>query len=132
MSKTLKEVYDSKFFHGTKTEVEAYELCKEELENRGNKQDVCIRFLEEKDGKLRDVVNGYRRDSEVPFVRLNGNLLETQSYSYYLKTNDFVERRNPIKLIELTRISILDNFQYCCLRNLFKGIDELQIPAMEK
>ena len=63
MFKTLKEVYDSKIFHGVKTEAEAYELCKEESENHG-KEHVLIWFLKEKDGKLSEKVIGYCRDSE--------------------------------------------------------------------
>ena len=76
---TLKEVYDNKIFHGKKTKAEAYELCKEELENTA-KEFVFIWFLEEKDGKLRSRRAyldrlGYRKDSNVPMVpTLGGNL----------------------------------------------------------
>ena len=59
---TLKEVFDSKIFHGRLTEEEAYDLCKEELTNHG-KPEVYIWYLCEFDGKLIGRIDGYRRDS---------------------------------------------------------------------
>ena len=49
-----------------------------------------------------------------------------------LNRMDFVERKNPHQLAELARVAILDNCNYCCLKNLIERIDELRIPAMEK
>merc|ERR1719362_2225160 len=51
---------------------------------------------------------------------------------FQLNTIDFVERRNPIQLLELARVEFLDNCNYCCLRSLIKRIDELQLQTMEK
>ena len=121
---TLKEVYDNKIFHGKKTKAEAYELCKEELENTG-KERVFIWFLEEKDGKLREKIVGYRNNSNVPLVPiLGGNLTNIPM--------DFLTRKIPFPLIELARVSVLDNAKYCCIKNLIEGLDELRIPEPEK
>ena len=134
---TLKEVYDNKIFHGKKTKAEAYELCKEELENTG-KERVFIWFLEEKDGKLKESIFGYRRDSEVPAVWLiPQNTLNYHSDQNQLDPMDFLQpdfltRKIPFPLIELARVSVLDNAKYCCIKNLIEGLDELGIPAPQK
>ena len=140
-STTVKEVYDNKIFHGKKTAAEAYELCKEELEKTG-KERVFLWFLEEKDGKLRESIFGYRRDSEVPTVWLvPQDTLKcgicSLDYPYYdnnihLDPMDFLIRENPFSLIELARVSVLDNANYCCIKNLIEGLDGLQIPATQK
>ena len=123
-STTVKKVYDNKIFHGKKTAAEAYELCKEELENTG-KEIVFIWFLEEKDGKLRQSIFGFGLDSDVPIPPvLGGNLT-----NYPM---DFLTRKIPLSLIELARVSVLDNAKYCCIKNLIEGLDELRIPATEK
>ena len=67
MVKTLKDLYDSKIFHGRLTEEEAYGLCKVELTNHGKPQ-VYIWYLYEFEGKLRARIDGYRGDSEVPWL----------------------------------------------------------------
>ena len=133
-STTMKEVYDNKIFHGKKTAAEAYELCKEELEITG-KERVFLWFLEEKDGKLRESIFGYRRDSEVPTVWLvPQDTLGHPPYSnnIQLDSMDFLIRKNPFPLIELARVSVLDNANYCCMKNLIEGLDDLRIPAPEK
>ena len=134
MFNTLKEVHDSKIFHGVKkNEAEAYELCKEELENHG-KQQVVIWFLKEKDGKLSEKFLGYRRDFEVPSSILarpfKKNLLHEPDE--WMREMDFVLNKNPHQLYVLARAEVLDNFKYCCLKNLIERIDELQIPVTEK
>ena len=139
---TIKEVYDNKIFHGKKTIAEAYELCKEELEKTG-KERVFLWFLEEKDGKLRESIFGYRRDSEVPTVWLvpQDTLkcgIISLDYPYYYNSHiimdpmDFLIRKNPFPLIELARVSVLANANYCCIKNLIEGLDGLRIPATEK
>ena len=133
-STTMKEVYDNKIFHGKKTKAEAYELCKEELEKTG-KERVFLWFLEEKDGKLRESIFGYRRDSEVPTVWLvPQDTLGHPPYSnnIQLDSMDFLIRKKPFPLIELARVSVLDNANYCCIKNLIEGLDGLQIPATQK
>ena len=132
-STTVKKVYDNKIFHGKKTAAEAYELCKEELEKTG-KELVLIWFLEEKDGKLRESIFGYRRDSEVPTVWLvPQNTLDHPRYNNsQLDPMDFLIRKNPFPLIELARVSVLDNANYCCLKNLIEGLDGLRIPTTQK
>ena len=47
-----------------------------------------------------------------------------------LRIEDLVERKNQQS--ELERVAILDNLDYCCLKNLIQKIDELQLSAMEK
>ena len=136
---TIKEVYDNKIFHGKKTIAEAYELCKEELEKTG-KERVFLWFLEEKDGKLRESIFGYRRDSEVPTVWLvPQNTLDhpitispTPYHNSQLDPMDFLIRKKPFPLIELARVSVLDNANYCCLKNLIEGLDGLRIPTTQK
>jgi hypothetical protein len=135
---TLKEVYDNKTFHGKKTKAEAYELCKEELENTG-KERVYIWFLEEKDGKLREKIVGYRKDSNVPTVPWKGEGYPGEvGNTYTFETNYSIyypillSRKIPFTLIELARVSVLDNAKYCCIKNLIEGLDELRIPATEK
>jgi hypothetical protein len=133
-STSLKEVYDSKFFHGKKNKAEAYELCKEELENTGNKL-VSIWFLEEKDGKLREKTCLLFRDSELPTLfYLEDFTLAQRGWwgSGYLAAGYFLTRKIPFPLIELARVSVLDNANYCCMKNLIEGLDELRIPATEK
>lgn len=129
---TLKEVYDDKIFHGKKTKAEAYELCKEELENTG-KESVFIWFLEEEDGKLRESLFGYRLDNDVQ-SSLPISFVEDSCLSLYLSNYpmDFLTRKIPFPLIELARVSVLDNAKYCCIKNLIEGLDELRIPATEK
>ena len=146
MVKTLKDLYDSKIFHGRLTEEEAYGLCKVELTNHGKPQ-VYIWYLYEFEGKLRARIDGYRGDSEVPFARHHDvqqvwdryfpqtpgcNLFESVRGGIELNRMDFVERKNPHQLQEVARVAILDNCNYCCLKNLIERIDELRIPAMEK
>ena len=132
-STSLKEVYDSKFFHGNKNKAEAYELCKEELENTGNKL-VSIWFLEEKDGKLREktclLFRAGFRDSEV----LEDFTLAQRDWwgRGYLAAGYFLTRKIPFPLIELARVSVLDNANYCCLKNLIEGLDGLRIPTTQK
>ena len=67
MVKTLKDLYDSKIFHGRLTEEEAYDLCKAELTNHGKPQ-AYIWYLHECEGKLSARIDGYRGDSEVQFT----------------------------------------------------------------
>ena len=151
MFKTLKEVYDSKIFHGVKTEAEAYELCKEESENHG-KEHVLIWFLKEKDGKLSEKVIGYCRDSENPYPsfwlanyyfkgfqsrslkKFPCGYIPGHSLLSLIRSNpmDFVLNKNPHQLCVLARAEVLDNFKYCCLKNLIERIDELQIPVKQK
>ena len=154
----LKEIYDSKIFHGRLTEEEVYDLCRAELTNHG-KPKVYIWFLHESDGKLQGRIYGYRPNETVPFIRHNdvqqvflssqnpgSHLFVVQRYNhgafdqgvrlnlmgFQLNTIDFVERRNPIQLLELARVEFLDNCNYCCLRSLIKRIDELQLQTTEK
>ena len=152
-SKTLKEIFDSKIFHGRLTEEEAYDLCKRKLTNHqrygeSGKPEVYIWYLVEVDGKLFGRIDGYYRDSEVPFARRDEvqgwRFLYTSSSvkfvarglhfnsEFLLKPMDFVERKNPHQLSELARVATLDNCNYCCLRSLMEKIDELRIPPMEK
>ena len=142
MAKPLKDLYNSKIFHGRLTEEEAYDLCKAELTNHGKKQ-AYIWYLHECEGKLSGRIDGYRGDSEVPFARHHdvqqvwdryfpGFFLLFVPIQIELNRMDFVERKNPHQLAELARVAILDNCNYCCLKNLIERIDELRIPAMEK
>ena len=154
-SKTLKEVFDSKIFHGRLTEEEAYDLCKRKLTNHqrygeSGKPEVYIWYLVEVDGKLFGRIDGYYRDSEVPFARhdeVQGwkwrvcsarPAFQPYLYSKYngfcgkKNTMDFVERKIPHQLSELARVATLDNCNFCCLRSLMEKIDELRIPPMEK
>ena len=69
MVNTIKEVFDSKYFHGRLTDEEAYRLCKEEMTKTG-KRYAYICYLLEAQGRLQGIVCGYCHDSEVPFTRL--------------------------------------------------------------
>ena len=153
MVNTIKEVFDSKYFHGRLTDEEAYNLCKEELTNN-DKQEVYIWYLFEYGGSLQGKVCGYRRDSEVPFAKyLNVQQLDVYpdgyELQYYLATRPrflwrqfsinldeeeiFVERKNPHTLSELGRVATLDSCNgYCCMRSLIEKIDELRIPNSEE
>ena len=127
MVKTIKEVFDSKYFHGRLTDEEAYNLCKEEMTNTG-KPNVYIWYLLEFNGRIQGIICGYRRDSEVPFFRHVDLVSCIWSLGVLL-----VERKNPHKLLELARVATLDNFNsYCCMGSLMEKIDELRIPATEK
>ena len=152
MVNTIKEVFDSKYFHGRLTDEEAYNLCKEELTNN-DKPLVYIYYLLEAHGRLQGKICGYRRDSEVPLDRL----VDVQKFEVFQNPGQrfntvvkiynsigivliiesirhvFVERKNPHQLLELARVATLDNCNgYCCLRSLIEKIDELRIPASEK
>ena len=125
------------------TDEEAYNLCKEELTNSA-KQRVFILYLSEYGGSLQGRICGYRRNSEVPFVRhvdvhsaIQG--LEGSTGFWMLQfcntkppTKVFVKRKNPHTLSELARVATLDGCNYCCLRSLIKRIDKLQLPTMQK
>ena len=144
MVKIIKEVFDSKYFHGRLTDEEAYNLCKEELTNSA-KQRVYIWYLFEYGGSLQGRICGYRRNSEVPFVRhvdvhsaIQG--LEGSTGFWMLQfcnaqppTKVFVKRKNPHTLSELTGVAFLDNCNgYCCMLGLIEKIDELRIPIPQK
>ena len=152
MVNTIKEVFDSKYFHGRLTDEEAYNLCKEELTNN-DKQEVYIWYLFEYGGSLQGKICGYCRDSEVPFAKyLNVQQLDVypdgyelqyylatrprflrRQFSIFLDEEIFVERKNPHTLSELGRVATLDSCNgYCCMRSLIEKIDELQIPTTEK
>ena len=126
----LKEIYDLPHFHGILTDEEAYNLCREELTNTG-KNKVYIWHLSEINGELQGRILRYVRDSEVPILRY---FPQSPNMPHLLGVpSNYVFRKNPIKLQELARIAILDSFvDYCCLNNLIKRIDELQLIAMEK
>ena len=161
-SYSLKEVFDSKIFHGRLTEEEAYDLCKRKLTNHrrygeSGKPEVYIWYLVEVDGKLFGRIDGYYRDSEVPFARHDEVQHAIHSYAGYswppgyfgslvhflvrglhfnhnleFNLNLIVERKNPHPLSMLARVATLDNCNFCCLRSLMEKIDELRIPPMEK
>ena len=128
----LKEIYDLPHFHGTLTDEEAYNLCREELTNT-DKNLVYVWHLSEINGELHGRICGLSRDSEVPIRFLVPFARSHYEYCRFLN-GALVLRKNPIKLQELARIAILDSFvEYCCLKNLIQRIDELQLPvAMEK
>ena len=130
---------EHKMFHGIKTEAEAYNICKAEMEQSGKPQ-VSIWFLIDTQDEFSSRIMSYRRYSEVPFeIRtLSGQRGWSWSIFHSDFYPDFVERRNPIPLIELARARIIQNccnyyyYYNCNLTNVIEKIDELQIPAMEK
>ena len=153
----LKKLYEHPMFHGIKTEAEAYDICKAEFEQFGKPECpvVCefgklhlgvnsryIWFLLDNDDKLSSVI--YRYCDSLPLVHWYqvANDFDFENYNarnfYFLHG---VERRNPHKLSEMARATILDNCHlkvktYCndCLRccGLRIMIDQLEIPATEK
>ena len=128
MNKTIKEVFDSKYFHGRLTHEEAYNLCKMEMTNTG-KPCVYICYLFESNGRLQGIIRCHRRDSD--FFYCNPNIFSsTASFPFGY---GFVERKNPHTLLELARVATLDNCNgYCCLRSLIEKIDQLRLPTREK
>ena len=135
MNYTIKEVFDSKYFHGRLTHEEAYNLCKEEMANTG-KPCAHICYLFESNGRLQGIIRCYRRDSEsanVHFYLSNGWNPGFWLLEILPNMDNVVERKNPHTLLELARVQSLDNCDgYCCLRSLIEKIDELQIPTREK
>ena len=68
--KTIKEVFDSKYFQGiTSKDEEAYYVCKEQMTNTGNKH-AYIWYMLEAQGRLQGIFSRYYRDYEVPFTRI--------------------------------------------------------------
>ena len=149
MVKTIKKVFDSKYFHGRLTDEEAYNLCKEEMTNHGKPEVYLWYICEIGNGKLQGEICGYRRDLEVPFhIDRRGDVQQFQplippftpqyvanNFNTTLELNswDFVERKNPHKVLELARVATLDNCNgYCCLTSLEEKMDEFRIPASEK
>ena len=145
MVNTIKKVFDSQYFHGRLTDEEAYNLCKEELTKKPNKPKIYIWYLMEYGGSLQGRICGYRRNSEVPFVRhvdvhsaIQG--LEGSTGFWMLQfcnaqppTKVFVKRKNPHTLSELAGVATLDNCNgYCCMLGLIEKIDELRIPIPQK
>ena len=127
------------------TDGEAYNLCKEELRKKPKKNKVFIWFIYKFCGSLQGRIYGYRRNSEVPFVRhldvhsaIQG--LEGLTGSWMLRFINmqpprkvFVKRKNPHTLSELAFVATLDNCnEYCCLFNLITKIEELRIPPSQK
>ena len=136
MVNTIKEVFDSKYFHGRLTHEEAYNLCKEEMTNTG-KPYVEIWYLFEnlQNGKLEGRIRRYRRHqiSNINDWSLDESHGLIKWIPEYTDMDSFVERKNPHTLLELARVATLDNCNgYCCLRSLIEKIDELQIPTREK
>ena len=135
MVNTIKEVFDSKYFHGRLTHEEAYNLCKEDMTNTGEPC-VYICYLFESDRGLQGIIRGYRHDSESADVHIcSCNTWNLGFWSLEILPNmdSVVERKNPHTLLELARVQSLDNCDgYCCLRSLIEKIDELQIPTREK
>ena len=142
---TIKEVFDSKYFHGRLTDEEAFNLCLEELTNTG-KPYVYIWFLSElENGRLEGTIHRYFKSDEMgsPKEGLGGDLfVHPQYFDFWMHQNNLegfrhmdylVERKNPITLLELARVTTLDNFNgYCCLEGLIEKIDQLRIPTREK
>ena len=143
MVNTIKEVFDSKYFHGRLTREEAYNLCKEEMTNTG-KPYAYIWYLFESDGRLQGTICCcnlcHHRDpwffdvQQFEVFQTPGFLCFQYNSGYFALINHrFVERKNPHQLSELARVASLDNCNgYCCLRSLIEKIDELQIPLSQK
>ena len=137
MNKTIKEVFDSKYFHGRLTHEEAYNLCKEEMTNTGKPYVEIWYLFERQNGRLDGKIRGYRRDSETSADDFHQILDWSQGLikwiPEYEDMDSFVERKNPHTLLELARVATLDNCNgYCCLGSLIEKIDEFQIPRSEK
>ena len=145
---TIKEVFDSKYFHGRLTDEEAENLCKEELTKTG-KPFVYIWYLSEvenhpglENGRLMGTI--YRQEGDFEGAGILGNphtvhpqyfdfWMHRQSWDGFRHMDYLVERKNPITLLELARLATLDNCNgYCCLRSLIEKIDQLRLPTREK
>ena len=148
-SKKLKELYEHPFFHGIKTEAEAYNLCKDSMEQSG-KPDAAIFFLFETQDRLSPKIYLYEKNSEVPERNIYGNFIEPEMQftgpeqslidSIPLVRKVMVERRTPQDLSQIARATIMDSINCscgphktdCCVRNLHQKIDSLRIPESEK
>ena len=96
---TIKEVFDSKYFHGRLTDEEAFNLCKEEMNN-----------TELEDGRLQGTIRGYQRDSGlIVLARGFRGVAHLHFWRLYMHVDNVVERKNPITLLELARVATLDN-----------------------
>ena len=133
-SQDLKELYENPFFHGFKTEEEAYNLCKANLEQSG-KPNAGIFFLLETQDRVSLKIYCYEKNSEVPIWTLQDGQME---HILGIHT-ELVERRTPQDLSQIARGTIMDSINCpcrrktdCCVRNLEEKIDQLRIPKSEK
>ena len=149
MNKTIKEIFDSKYFQGRLTHEEAVNLCIEELTNTG-KPRVYIWYLFEgtKDTGVNGRLHGHFLGQSAPDEHgIGGSSLSwghpichpgrwIPGYFHYMDIwhmDIVLTRKNPHTLLELARVAILDNCNgYCCLRSLIEKIDEFEIPRSEK
>ena len=129
-SQELKRLYKNPLFHGIKTEEEAYNLCKANMEQSG-KLHATIFFLLETQDRFSLQNYCYEKNSEVPkWTKCRG--LDTGFIAD-------VERRTPQDLSQIARATIMDSINClcrrkadCCVRNLEEKIDQLRIPESEK
>ena len=137
-SKKLKELYEHPFFHGIKTEAEAYNLCKDSMEQSG-KPHAAIFFLFETQDRLSSEIYLYEKNSEVPQMQFTAP--ENSLIDHFAKGRKvMVERRTPQDLSQIARATIMDSINCscgphktdCCVRNLHQKIDSLRIPESEK
>ena len=74
----LKKLYEHPMFHGIKTEAEAFDICKAEIEEFGkpgphtrlDPKNTYIWFLLDTEDKLSSVIYRYCESSVVPFERV--------------------------------------------------------------
>ena len=149
-SKKLKELYEHPLFHGIKTEAEAYNLCKDSMEQSG-KPHAAIFFLFETQDRLSPEIYLNEKNSEVPERNIYGNFIEPEmqftgpeksldQLDFALERKVMVERRTPQDLSQIARATIMDSINCscgphktdCCVRNLHQKIDSLRIPESEK
>ena len=134
----LKEIYDQPYFHGTLTDEEAYNLCREELTNTG-KNVVYVWHLSDINGELhgRITVGSFWFGGEISVSQIKfwdpDSWMLPRGLDQVILEREYIKRKNAFKLQELARIATLDSFvDYCSLKNLIQRIDELQIPTTEK
>ena len=166
MTEKLKKLYEHPLFHGIKKEAEANAICIAEIEQFGkpgartfpdgtqfDPKNSYIWFLLDEGEHYSPVIFRYCESSDVPFERVDETFHPEDCEDYDAEINDLkilegngVERRNPHKLIELTRATILDNCNLrpcisgwvhgaicnCCRRSLPEKIDKLEITGTEK